>query len=316
MAILEKIEKPSDLKIIKKELLTQLAQEIRDEIIRVVSNNGGHLASSLGVVELTIALHYSFNLPQDKLIWDVGHQAYAHKLLTGRRDKFETLRQMGGISGFPKMAESKYDAFGAGHSSVSISAGLGYATARDLNNEDYKVVSVIGDGAMTGGLAFEGLQNAGHLDKDMLVILNDNQMFISQRVGALAGYLAKLLTAGTFKKLEDRVKKFTSRIKFWGFSVMKIVNRFKVMLFPGMLFEEMGFAYFGPIDGHNINSLIEILGKIKDLKGPVLLHIVTKKGKGYKPAEDDPTKFHGVGAFNLITGEINQSKNYVYRCFF
>lgn len=312
MAILEKIEKPSDLKIIKKELLTQLAQEIRDEIIRVVSNNGGHLASSLGVVELTIALHYSFNLPQDKLIWDVGHQAYAHKLLTGRRDKFETLRQMGGISGFPKMAESKYDAFGAGHSSVSISAGLGYATARDLNNEDYKVVSVIGDGAMTGGLAFEGLQNAGHLDKDMLVILNDNQMFISQRVGALAGYLAKLLTAGTFKKLEDRVKKFTSRIKFWGFSVMKIVNRFKVMLFPGMLFEEMGFAYFGPIDGHNINSLIEILGKIKDLKGPVLLHIVTKKGKGYKPAEDDPTKFHGVGAFNLITGEINQSKKITY----
>lgn len=312
MAILEKIEQPSDLKIIKKELLPQLAQEIRDEIIRVVSNNGGHLASSLGVVELTIALHYCFNLPQDKLIWDVGHQAYAHKLLTGRRDRFDTLRQLGGISGFPKMSESKYDSFGAGHSSISISAGLGYATARDLNNENYKVVSVIGDGAMTGGLAFEGLQNAGHLDKDMLVVLNDNQMFISQRVGALAGYLAKLLTAGTFKKLEDRVRKFTSRIKFWGFSVMKIVNRFKVMLFPGMLFEEMGFAYFGPIDGHNINALIEILGKIKDLKGPVLLHIVTKKGKGYKPAEDNPTKFHGVGPFNLITGEINQSKKISY----
>ncbi|MDD5021660.1 MAG: 1-deoxy-D-xylulose-5-phosphate synthase [Endomicrobiaceae bacterium] len=312
MAILEKIEKPSDLKIIKKELLPQLAQEIRDEIIRVVSNNGGHLASSLGVVELTIALHYCFDLPQDKLIWDVGHQAYAHKLLTGRRDRFDTLRQLGGISGFPKISESRYDSFGAGHSSVSISAGLGYATARDLNNEIYKVVSVIGDGAMTGGLAFEGLQNAGHLDKDMLVVLNDNQMFISQRVGALAAYLAKLLTAGTFKKVEDRVRKFTSRIKFWGFSVMKIVNRFKVMLFPGMLFEEMGFAYFGPIDGHNINSLIEILGKIKDLKGPVLLHIVTKKGKGYKPAEDNPTKFHGVGPFNLITGEINQSKKISY----
>lgn len=312
MAILEKIEKPSDLKIIKKELLPQLAQEVRDEIIRVVSNNGGHLASSLGVVELTIALHYSFNLPQDKLIWDVGHQAYAHKLLTGRRDRFETLRQLGGISGFPKMSESEYDAFGAGHSSVAISAGLGYAAARDLNNENYKVVSIIGDGSMTGGLASEGLQNAGHLDKDMLVVLNDNQMFISERVGALAGYLAKLLTAGTFKKLEERVKKFTSRIKFWGFSVMKIVNRVKVMLFPGMLFEEMGFAYFGPIDGHNINSLIEILGKIKDLNGPVLLHVVTKKGKGYKPAEDDPTKFHGIGPFNLITGETAGSKKISY----
>ena len=312
MAILEKIEKPSDLKIIKKELLPQLAQEVRDEIIRVVSNNGGHLASSLGVVELTIALHYSFNLPKDKLIWDVGHQAYAHKLLTGRRDRFETLRQFGGISGFPKISESEYDAFGAGHSSVAISAGLGYAAARDLNNENYKVVSIIGDGSMTGGLASEGLQNAGHLDKDMLVVLNDNQMFISERVGALAGYLAKLLTAGTFKKLEERVKKFTSRIKFWGFSVMKIVNRVKVMLFPGMLFEEMGFAYFGPIDGHNINSLIEILGKIKDLNGPVLLHVVTKKGKGYKPAEDDPTKFHGIGPFNIITGETTGVKKISY----
>lgn len=206
MTILEKIEKPSDLKIIKKELLPQLAQEVRDEIIRVVSNNGGHLASSLGVVELTIALHYSFDLPKDKLIWDVGHQAYAHKLLTGRRDRFDTLRQLGGISGFPKISESEYDAFGAGHSSVAISAGLGYATARDLNNENYKVVSIIGDGSMTGGLTSEGLQNAGHLDKDILVVLNDNQMFISERVGALAGYLAKLLTAGTFKKLEERVK--------------------------------------------------------------------------------------------------------------
>ncbi|MDD2523294.1 MAG: 1-deoxy-D-xylulose-5-phosphate synthase [Endomicrobiia bacterium] len=312
MSILEKISKPSDLKIIKKELLPQLADEIREELIKIVSQNGGHLASSLGVVELTIALHYCFNVPKDKFIWDVGHQAYAHKILTGRRDKFHTLRQYNGLSGFPKISESVYDAFGVGHSSTSISAALGFSVSRDLQGEDYKVVSIIGDGSMTGGLAFEGLQNAGTLAKDMLVILNDNQMFISKKVGVLAGHFAKLLTAGSVKKIEDRVKKFVSRIKFWGLNSIKIVNRFKVMLFPGMLFEEMGFTYIGPIDGHNINSLIDILSNVKELKGPVLLHVITKKGKGYKPAEEDPTKFHGVGPFDITTGKTSQTKKITY----
>lgn len=312
MSILEKISKPSDLKIIKKELLPQLADEIREELIKITSQNGGHLASSLGVVDLTIALHYCFNAPKDKFIWDVGHQAYAHKILTGRRENFHTLRQYNGLSGFPKISESEYDAFGVGHSSTSISAALGFAVSRDLKGEDYKVVSIIGDGSMTGGLAFEGLQNAGTLSKDMLVILNDNQMFISRKIGVLAGHFAKLLTAGSVKKIEDKVKRFVSRIKFWGLNSIKIVNRFKVMLFPGMLFEEMGFTYIGPIDGHNINSLIDILSNVKELKGPVLLHVVTKKGKGYRPAEEDPTKFHGVGPFDIDTGKTSQTKKITY----
>lgn len=307
MSILEKINKPEDLQIIKKELLPELIYEIRDRIIKTVSQTGGHLASSLGTVELTIALHYVFNAPKDKIIWDVGHQAYTHKLLTGRRDQFATLRTCKGISGFPRIEESEYDAFTVGHSSTSISAGLGYAVARDIKNENSKVVAVIGDGSMTGGLAFEGLQNAGHLGKDFLVILNDNEMFISSRVGALAGYLAKLLTAGTVKKLEKRVELFFKRLRFWGGRVLRVAKRFKVLLFPGMLFEEMGFAYLGPVDGHNVNDLIDILTKVKDLKGPVLLHVITKKGKGYEHAEKDPTKFHGVGKFNIVTGEIESS---------
>lgn len=312
MSILEKISKPGDLKIIKKELLPKLADEIREELIKTTSKNGGHLASSLGVVDLTIAMHYCFDVPKDKFIWDVGHQAYAHKILTGRREQFKTLRQYKGLSGFPKISESEYDSFGAGHSSTSISAALGFAVSRDLKDEDYKVVSIIGDGSMTGGLAFEGLQNAGTLGKDMLVILNDNQMFISKKIGVLAGYFAKLLTAGSVKKIEDKVKRFVSRIKFWGLNSIKLVNRFKVMLFPGMLFEEMGFTYIGPIDGHNINSLIDILSNVKELKGPVLLHVVTKKGKGYEPAEDNPTKFHGIGPFDIATGKSLQSKKITY----
>ncbi|MFA7074088.1 MAG: 1-deoxy-D-xylulose-5-phosphate synthase [Endomicrobiaceae bacterium] len=312
MSILEKISKPGDLKIIKKELLPKLADEIREELIQTTSKNGGHLASSLGVVDLTIAMHYCFDVPKDKFIWDVGHQAYAHKILTGRREQFKTLRQYKGLSGFPKISESEYDSFGAGHSSTSISAALGFAVSRDLKDEDYKVVSIIGDGSMTGGLAFEGLQNAGTLGKDMLVILNDNQMFISKKIGVLAGYFAKLLTAGSVKKIEDKVKRFVSRIKFWGLNSIKLVNRFKVMLFPGMLFEEMGFTYIGPIDGHNINSLIDILSNVKELKGPVLLHVVTKKGKGYKPAEDDPTRFHGIGPFDVATGKSIYSKKITY----
>jgi 1-deoxy-D-xylulose-5-phosphate synthase len=294
--------------LVRKELLSQLAQEIREKIITVTSQRGGHLASSLGTVELTIALHYVFNSLQDKIIWDVGHQAYAHKILTGRRDNFATLRQSGGISGFPSPEESEYDAFGVGHSCTAISAALGIVCARDLSGDNYKVVAVIGDGSMTGGMAFEALNNAGHLGKDLLVVLNDNEMFISHRVGALAGYLTKLLTLGLVKELERRVKKFLTRVSFWGIAVLRVVRRFKVLLFPGMLFEEMGFSYLGPIDGHNVHYLIEILDKVKDMKGPVLIHVITKKGKGYPPAEREPIKFHGVTAFNILTGETEKSK--------
>lgn len=313
MAILENISSPNAIKMLKKEELAHLAQELRDKIIQTVSKNGGHLASSLGVVDLTVALHYVFDVEKDKFVWDVGHQSYAHKILTGRKDNFNTLRQYKGISGFPKISESKYDSFGTGHASTSISAGLGFAVARDIKRQDYKVVSIIGDGSMTGGLAFEGLQNAGTLSKDMLVILNDNQMFISQRVGVLAGYFANILTASGVKKLEDTVLKFASKLKFLSFnSIKKIVRRFKTILFPGIMFEEMGFSYVGPIDGHNINQLIAILVKVKDIKGPVLLHVVTKKGKGYKPAEQDPAKFHGVGPFNIETGKAISLKQVTY----
>ncbi len=309
MAVLELIDRPSDLRVIRKELLLQLAEEIREKIITVTSQKGGHLASSLGTVELTIALHYVFDSPQDKIIWDVGHQAYAHKILTGRRDSFSTLRQHGGISGFPTPEESEYDAFGVGHSSTAISAALGMACARDLSgNNNQKVVAVIGDGSMTGGMAFEALNNAGHLGKDLLVILNDNEMFISHRVGALAGYLTKLMTLGLVKKLERKVKKFLTRVSFWGVAILRVARRFKVLLFPGMLFEEMGFSYLGPIDGHNVYYLIEIFQKVKDMKGPVLIHVITKKGKGYQPAEREPIKFHGTLPFNILTGETEKSK--------
>lgn len=313
MSILDKISSPDDIKIVKKELLPSLAREIRRKIVCTVSKTGGHIASSLGVVDLTIALLYSFDAKKDKFIWDVGHQSYAYKILTGRKDRFDTLRQYKGISGFPKRSESKYDAFGAGHASTSISAALGFAVARDLNKENYKIVSIIGDGSMTGGLAFEGLQNAGTLDKDMLVILNDNQMFISQKVGVLAGYLTKLLNAKGVKKVEDRVLKIAANLKFFNFaSIKKIVKRFKVILFPGLMFEEMGFSYVGPIDGHNINQLIDILEKVKNIKGPVLLHVATKKGKGYKFAEANPTKFHGISPFDIKTGKTLSLKKVTY----
>lgn len=309
MAVLELIDRPSDLRLIKKELLPQLAEEIREKIITVTSQKGGHLASSLGTVELTIALHYVFDSPQDKIIWDVGHQAYAHKILTGRRDSFSTLRQHGGISGFPTPNESEYDVFGVGHSSTAISAALGIACARDLSgNNNQKVVAVIGDGSMTGGMAFEALNNAGHLGKDLLVILNDNEMFISHRVGAMSGYLTKLMTLGLVNKLERKVKKFLTRVSFWGVAILRVVRRFKVLLFPGMLFEEMGFSYLGPIDGHNVHYLIEIFQKVKDMKGPVLIHVITKKGKGYQPAEREPIKFHGTMPFNILTGETEKNK--------
>jgi len=308
MTIIEKVDNPQDFRIIDKKFLPKLAEEIRWEIIHTTSHSGGHLAGSLGVVDLTIALHYVFDTPQDKIIWDVGHQAYAHKIITGRRNEFCKLRQMGGISGFPRRNESVHDAFGVGHSSTSISSACGFAVARDLKGEDYRVVAVIGDGGMTGGEAFEGLNNAGHLGVDVLVILNDNEMYISHRVGAIAGYLTKLMTLGLVKKLERKVEKFLKRISFWGTVLLRLARRFKVLLFPGMLFEEMGFAYLGPINGHDIYRLIEILSKVKDMKGPTLVHVITRKGKGYEPAESNPTRFHSTGPFNIITG-VQESKS-------
>jgi 1-deoxy-D-xylulose-5-phosphate synthase len=310
--ILDAVNNPQDLKKLSKEGLSLLAKEIREEIINTISVNGGHLAPSLGVVELTVAIHYVFDSPHDKIIWDVGHQSYAHKILTGRKNKFKTIRTHNGLSGFPRRSESEHDAFGVGHSSTSISAALGFATARDIKNEDYKVVAVIGDGSMTGGLAFEGLQNAGHLKKNMLVILNDNEMFISQKVGAVAGYLAKLLTVGMARKVEEKVMKTVSRFHGFGLPFRKFIKRAKVILFPGMLFEEMGFTYIGPVQGHDINNLTVILENIKDMEGPVLLHVITKKGKGYAPAENEPIKFHGVGKFDVKTGEIVKTNAVTY----
>ncbi|MBI5554822.1 MAG: 1-deoxy-D-xylulose-5-phosphate synthase [Elusimicrobia bacterium] len=303
MAILEKVDKPADLKMIKKELLPKLAEEIRTKIIDTVSHTGGHLASSLGAVELTIALHYIFHAPQDKIVWDVGHQTYAHKLLTGRRNKFQTLRQYGGLSGFPKPDESENDTFVVGHASTSISAALGMAVARDLRQENYKVIAVVGDGSMTGGLAFEALNNAGHLHRDLIVILNDNEMFISRKIGAFAGYLTKIITGGLYKKLTRKAERFLTRMSVMGVRLTTIAKRVKVLLFPGMFFEEMGFAYLGPFEGHDLNRLTEIFETVKGMTGPVCIHVVTKKGKGYKPAEKEPTRFHGIGEFNIITGE-------------
>lgn len=304
MAVLDMIDKPQDLRHIKRELLPVLASEVRQKILDVTSQVGGHLGAGLGTVELAIALHYCFNSPSDKIVWDTGHQAYPHKLLTGRRDRFHTLRQYGGISGFLTRNESEHDHFGAGHASTAISAALGFAAARDLNKQDHKVVAVVNDGSLTGGMAFEAMQNAGHLGTDLLVVLNDNQMFISHRVGAFGAFLAKLLTMGAVTNMEKRIRKFLTRMSFWGAYLIRLARRIKVFLFPGVLFEEMGFAYMGPVDGHNLPQLIEVLKAVKQLKGPVVLHVVTKKGRGYEPAEQDPIKYHGVTRFNPETGEM------------
>ncbi len=301
--MLENINSPRDLKNIDKQDLDKLASEIRNLIIEVTSSCGGHIAPSLGVVELTIALHYILDTPKDKLIWDVGHQAYAHKILTGRCKKFTKLRQLNGICGFPKITESKYDAFSVGHSSTSISAALGMAVARDLKEKDFKVTAVIGDGAMTAGLAYEGLNNAGHLKNDLLVILNDNNMFISKKVGAMGEYLTKILTFKPFQKFESKVMNTLKKHPKWGNEIMRMARRSKSFLTPGLIFEELGFNYYGPVDGHNIKGLIDNLESLSDVKGPKLLHVITKKGKGYKPAEENPERFHGTGSFKIETGE-------------
>lgn len=304
--ILENINSPSDVKKLKAEDLRSLAGELRETIIRTVSINGGHLASNLGVVELTLALHYVFDSPKDKIIWDVGHQSYSHKLITGRREKFHSIRKENGISGFPKREESVHDAFNTGHSSTSISAALGILEGRDKNKEDFKVIAVIGDGALTGGLALEGLNNAGHLKKDLIVILNDNEMSISQNVGALSAYMNRILSGEFYRRFRKETKSFLEGIPKLGSPMAKMAQRFeeliKGLILPGILFEELGFEYFGPIDGHDIERLIDTLKTVKASGSPTLIHLMTKKGKGYEFSEKDPCIFHGVGPFELETG--------------
>lgn len=304
--LLAKINSPADVKKLSDEQLKQLAAEIRQLLIKVISHTGGHLAPNLGVVELTLALHKVFNTPQDKLVFDVGHQAYIHKIITGRREQFPTLRQYGGLSGFPKRSESEHDAFGTGHSSTSISAALGMAVARDLQGEDYNVVAIIGDGSMTGGMAFEALNNAGTLHKKMVVVLNDNEMSISKNVGAMSDYLYHLRTGETYNKIKNDIEGWLKNVEF-GTDVLKAIRRLKgsvkYLMVPTSIFEELGFTYLGPVDGHDIHGLIEVLQAAKKIDGPVMVHVLTKKGKGYKPAEDSPNKFHGTGPFEIATGK-------------
>lgn len=305
---LEKINGPADLKGLSLSELSELAEELRDFIINNVSITGGHLAPSLGVVELTIALHYIFDSPRDQIIWDVGHQAYAHKILTGRKERFSQNRQFQGISGFPNRFESLYDAFGTGHASTSISAGYGMVRARELSGGDYSVISVIGDGAMTGGLAFEGLNNSGANPAKFIVVLNDNKMSISPNVGALSKYLAYLITDPRLNKIKKELLDLAKKLpqghritRSWG----RLESSIKAMLAPGLFFEQLGFRYIGPLDGHKIEDLVHIFRQVKELSGPILVHVLTKKGKGYAPAEENATKFHGVGAFTKETGKPN-----------
>ncbi len=301
--ILKNIIFPTDLRKLKLEQLYPLSKEIREMIINTVSKTGGHLGASLGVVELTLVLHYIFNTPQDKIVWDVGHQSYVHKIITGRKDKFNTLRTFGGISGFPKREESEYDTFTVGHASTAVSAALGMAVARDLKKDNYKVIAVLGDGSLSGGMTYEALNNAGHLNTDIIVVLNDNAMFISSRVGAIAKMLVRILTLGLVKQIERKIDEFLRRLHYVGAYFLKVAKRFKLLFFPGMLFEEMGFSYIGPVDGHDIKELYEVFGSAKNFKGPILVHIITKKGKGYLPAENEPSKFHGVGKFLVESGD-------------
>ncbi len=300
--LLDKINYPADIKKLSIDDLKKLAKEIRKYTISTVEKTGGHLASTLGAVELTIALHYVYNTPKDKLIWDVGHQGYAHKILTGRKDKLDTIRQFGGLAGFLAPSESEYDAFGAGHASTSISAAFGIASARDHKKEDYKVVAIIGDGAMTGGLAFEGLLNAGSSRKQLLVILNDNSMSISPNVGAMRSYLTKVVTDPLYNRVRDEIWRTTGSLPT-GKSITrrilrKVEESLKTLMVPGLLFDEFGFRYFGPIDGNDMNTMVNTLENIKDINTPVFLHIVTKKGKGMHLAESDPVSFHGVAPNN------------------
>ncbi len=308
-SLLDQVNYPSDLRKLKEEELKQLAKELREELIDVVSTTGGHLGAGLGVVELTIALHYVFDTPKDKLVWDVGHQAYPHKIITGRRDRIRTLRKGGGLSGFTKRSESEYDTFGAAHSSTSISSSLGMAVAKSLSKDSNHVIAVIGDGAMSAGMAYEAMNNAGAMKSKLIVVLNDNDMSIARPVGAMSSYLAKLLSGKTYFSFRETIKSITSIFsKKFKDKAGKAEVFIRDIVSGGTLFNELGFYYVGPIDGHNLDSLIPVLNNVKNLKydGPILVHVVTKKGKGYKPAEDSRDKYHGVSKFNVVTGE--QSK--------
>lgn len=304
--MLEKIQKPNDIKKIPADQLPALAEEIREFIIESLSKTGGHLASNLGVVELTIAMHRVFDLPKDKLIWDVGHQSYTHKILTGRKDGFETLRREGGISGFPKRSESDCDVFDTGHSSTSISAGVGYVRARELKKENYSVVSIIGDGALTGGMAYEALNNAASLKSNFIIVLNDNEMSITENVGGMSSYLSDLRTASAYTGFKMDVTKALNRIPGIGPGMVdamrKTKSSIKQIIIPGMLFEDMGLTYLGPVDGHNIPQLIKTFQEAKRFEGPILVHVLTQKGRGYEPAMRHPARFHGAGPFDVKTG--------------
>lgn len=310
--MLERIQQANDIKNLKKEELPILAQEIREFLIETVSKTGGHLASNLGVVELTMAMHLVFDLPKDKMIWDVGHQSYTHKILSGRKEGFESLREYGGMSGFPKRKESDCDAFDTGHSSTSISAGLGYVKARDLRGEDYSVISVIGDGSLTGGMAFEALNNASQLNTNFIVVLNDNHMSISENVGGLSRYLAKIRTGDLYNGFKKGVTTTLEKIPKVGDSLIEQLRRtkssIKQLIVPGMFFEDMGITYLGPVKGHDIATLCRVFGEARKINGPVLIHVLTKKGKGYAPAEEHPGKFHGISPFDIDTGEVSAKK--------
>lgn len=309
--LLESIDTPHDLRNLERAKLPQVAQEIRDRIIEVVSLLGGHFGGNLGAVELTLALHYVFDTPRDQLVWDTGHQSYPHKLITGRRDKFHTIRQHGGISGFCKREESIYDVFNAGHASTGISSSVGIAVARDFRKEDYRVICVVGDGALSGGLAFEGLNQAGHLKRKLFIVLNDNDLSISTNVGAISGYLNQIIKGQKYNALKDLARGIMDRIPVVGGKIHEVASdveeMLKHMVVPGLLFEELGIKYIGPIDGHDLDQLIDTFEKWKDYEFPIIVHIITKKGKGYQPAEVKPIWSHGVTPFDIKSGEVKKS---------
>lgn len=311
--VLNRVSYPSDLKMLEPCCLRKLAEEIRVFLIDKISYTGGHIASNLGVVELTIALHTVFDSPRDKIVWDVGHQTYVHKILTGRKDDIINIRQFGGISGFPKTTESVHDSFNTGHSSTSISAALGMARARDILGQNHNVVAVIGDGALTGGMAYEALNDAGNSKTNLVVILNDNQMSISKNVGGMSRYLSRIRTEPIYYKVRDDFQTLVEKIPAIGKSAQKVLHRvkgsLKSLLLPGILFEELGFRYYGPLNGHNITEMQEVMQKVKNMKGPVLVHVCTTKGKGYTPAEEKPQQYHGVSPFDVKTGQVKKLTN-------
>ena len=301
--MLENIRGPEDIRKLPIESLPDLAAEVRKMIIEGVANTGGHLASSLGATDIILALHYVYNTPRDRIVFDTGHQSYAHKILTGRRDQFKSIRTKGGMSGFLKRYESEYDTFGAGHASTALSAAAGMAAARDMQKSDRKIVAVVGDGSMTGGMSWEALENIGQMRTNMLLVLNDNNMFISNSVGRLGKLLANSMTLGRAQETSRKVELFLNRFQYWGKGIIKRAKRARALLLPETIFEELGFTYYGPVNGNDLPSLIETLNYVKDMRGPVVLHAITKKGYGYDPAEEKPTAFHGVGKFDVYTGE-------------